>query len=111
VLGVDGRLPLLTSPILRSLWPAQPTLSGPLTVLICCYLVQPILVEEPSPQECLELLAGLAPRYEAFHRVALSQEALAAAVAAAQRYVAVFQRKLAAGSSVPHNKHCLVLTG
>lgn len=46
---------------------------------------QPILVEEPSPEECLQLLAGLAPRYEAFHRVRLSQAALAAAVAAAQR--------------------------
>ncbi|KAF6256690.1 P-loop containing nucleoside triphosphate hydrolase protein, partial [Scenedesmus sp. NREL 46B-D3] len=49
--------------------------------------LQPILVEEPSPEECLQLLAGLAPRYEAFHRVTLSQAALAAAVAAAQRYI------------------------
>jgi ATP-dependent Clp protease ATP-binding subunit ClpA len=53
-------------------------------------LLQPILVEEPSPQECLQLLSGLAPRYEAFHRVTLSQPALAAAVAAAQRCGVVF---------------------
>ncbi|KAF8070970.1 clpB [Scenedesmus sp. PABB004] len=53
----------------------------------CRRAAQPILVEEPSPRECLELLAGLAPRYEAFHRVTISQQALATAVAAAQRYV------------------------
>eukprot|EP00878_Enallax_costatus_P010956 GHUV01011444.1.p1 GENE.GHUV01011444.1~~GHUV01011444.1.p1 ORF type:complete len:1219 (+),score=421.40 GHUV01011444.1:689-4345(+) len=48
---------------------------------------QPVLVEEPSPQECLELLSGLAPRYEAFHHVAITQQALETAVLAAQRYV------------------------
>lgn len=48
--------------------------------------MQPVLVEEPSPQECLQLLTGLAPRYETFHHVSISQEALATAVAAAHRY-------------------------
>ncbi len=52
-------------------------------------LLQPVLVEEPSPEECLQLLQGLAPRYEAYHGVSISAPALAAAVAAAQRCATV----------------------
>lgn len=48
-------------------------------------VLQPILVEEPSPLECLQLLQGLAPRYETFHGVQLPHNTLATAVAAAQR--------------------------
>ncbi len=47
---------------------------------------QPVLVEEPSEAECLELLKGLAPRYEAHHRVHYSPGALAAAVTSAKRW-------------------------
>lgn len=47
--------------------------------------LQPILVEEPSGQECLQLLEGLAPHYETFHGVNLPHATLATAVAAAQR--------------------------
>jgi len=43
------------------------------------------LVEEPSEAECLELLKGLAPRYEAHHRVHYSAAALATAVTSAKR--------------------------
>ena len=43
------------------------------------------MVEEPSEAECLQLLQGLAPRYEAHHRVHYAAPALAAAVSAAKR--------------------------
>jgi ATP-dependent Clp protease ATP-binding subunit ClpA len=46
---------------------------------------QPVLVEEPSEAECLALLRGLAPRYEAHHRVHYAPAALAAAVTSAKR--------------------------
>jgi hypothetical protein len=46
-----------------------------------------VLVEEPSEAECLTFLRGLAPRYEAHHRVHFTPGALAAAVRSAKRYV------------------------
>jgi hypothetical protein len=49
------------------------------------FCLQPILVEEPTAEECLQLLQGLAPRYETFHDVTISPAAMSAAVAAAQR--------------------------
>jgi ATP-dependent Clp protease ATP-binding subunit ClpA len=44
-----------------------------------------VLVEEPSEEECLQLLQGLAPRYEAHHRVHYAPAALATAAASAKR--------------------------
>jgi ATP-dependent Clp protease ATP-binding subunit ClpC len=48
---------------------------------------QPVLVEEPSPEEALAILEGLQERYERHHRVAYSSDALAAAVALSARYI------------------------
>ena len=48
---------------------------------------QAVLVEEPSGEEAVELLAGLRPRYEAFHRVTYTDAALREAVSCAQRSV------------------------
>ncbi|MCL8206469.1 MAG: ATP-dependent Clp protease ATP-binding subunit [Actinomycetia bacterium] len=49
---------------------------------------QPIMVEEPSVEETLKILEGLRDRYEAHHRVQITQEALEAAVRLSDRYVA-----------------------
>ncbi len=48
---------------------------------------QPIQVEEPSKEECVEILKGLRPYYEKHHNVEISDDALAAAVEMSARYV------------------------
>jgi len=48
---------------------------------------QPITVDEPSAEEALEILRGLRDRYEAHHRVKISEEAIEAAVKLADRYI------------------------
>jgi ATP-dependent Clp protease ATP-binding subunit ClpC len=49
---------------------------------------QPILVGEPSVDEAVEILRGLKGRYEAHHRVKITEEAIAAAAEFSDRYVA-----------------------
>src|ERR671918_2904288 len=49
--------------------------------------LQPILVEEPSVEETIEILRGIKERYEAHHRLEISDEALKAAAELAARYV------------------------
>jgi ATP-dependent Clp protease ATP-binding subunit ClpC len=48
---------------------------------------QKILVKEPSVQETEKILAGLRERYEAHHRVRITDEALKAAAYLADRYI------------------------
>ncbi len=48
---------------------------------------QPIIVEEPGPEETLAILKGVRPVYEAHHRLVISDEALEAAVDLSSRYV------------------------
>ncbi len=48
---------------------------------------QPILVEEPSVDETLEILRGVNERYEEHHRLKISDEALSAAATLAARYI------------------------
>ncbi len=48
---------------------------------------QTILVEPPSKTEALEILRGLRDRYEAHHRVQISDEALEASVELSDRYI------------------------
>lgn len=49
---------------------------------------QPIIVAEPTKEETLEILRGIKHRYEQFHRLAISDEALQAATSLATRYIA-----------------------
>lgn len=48
---------------------------------------QPITVEEPTLEHCLEILEGLCSRYEAHHHVKIEEEALKAAVGMSARYI------------------------
>src|SRR5690606_41840396 len=48
---------------------------------------RPILVEEPSVADTVEILKGLRDRYEAHHRVTITDEALSAAATMGDRYV------------------------
>lgn len=48
---------------------------------------QPIQVEQPSVKETIAILEGLRDRYEAFHRVTITDEALEAAATMADRYI------------------------
>jgi len=48
---------------------------------------QPVLVEEPSQEDALEILRGIKTRYEEHHQLTISDEALKAAVDFAARYV------------------------
>src|SRR6186713_481013 len=48
---------------------------------------QPILVDEPSVLDTVEILKGLRDRYEAHHRVTITDEALEAAATLADRYI------------------------
>jgi ATP-dependent Clp protease ATP-binding subunit ClpC len=47
----------------------------------------PVFVDEPSVDETIEMLHGLRDRYEAHHKVRISEEALAAAAKLSQRYI------------------------
>ncbi len=47
----------------------------------------PVFVEEPSVEDTIEMLRGLARRYEAHHRVTISDSALVAAAQLSHRYV------------------------
>jgi ATP-dependent Clp protease ATP-binding subunit ClpC len=49
---------------------------------------QPILVEEPTEEETVEILRGLREKYESHHGVEISDEALGAAARYSHRYVA-----------------------
>ncbi len=49
---------------------------------------QPIKVEEPSVAHTIEILKGLRERYEEFHRVTITDQALVAAANLADRYIA-----------------------
>jgi ATP-dependent Clp protease ATP-binding subunit ClpC len=48
---------------------------------------QPIVVEQPSVEETIEILHGLRPNYEEHHRLTISDEALEAAAKLSSRYV------------------------
>lgn len=48
---------------------------------------QPIYVDEPSAKESNEILKGLKDRYEEFHHLKISQEAIDAAVKLSDRYI------------------------
>ena len=48
---------------------------------------QPVTVGEPTAEEALEILCGLRDRYEAHHKVRITDEALAAAVKLSDRYI------------------------
>jgi ATP-dependent Clp protease ATP-binding subunit ClpC len=49
--------------------------------------VQPVLVREPTVEETIDILHGLKDRYEAFHRVRISDEAIVAAAELSDRYI------------------------
>ena len=48
---------------------------------------QPITVEEPTEEQCLDILRGLRSRYEEHHHVTIGDEALDASVRLADRYI------------------------
>lgn len=48
---------------------------------------QPVLVGEPSEEDALQILKGLRDRYEAFHKVKITDEALETAVQLSSRYI------------------------
>ncbi len=48
---------------------------------------QPIQVNEPTVEESIQILKGLRDRYEAHHRVSISDEAITAAVKLSDRYI------------------------
>jgi len=47
----------------------------------------PILVEEPNIDESIEIMRGIAPKYEIFHQIQYQDEALKAATELAERYI------------------------
>lgn len=49
---------------------------------------QPVMVGEPSEEEAIEILKGLRDRYEAHHKVKITDEAIDAAVKLSSRYIA-----------------------
>ena len=48
---------------------------------------QPIMVEEPSEEETVEILKGVRGNYERHHQVEITDEALEAAVKLSKRYI------------------------
>ena len=49
--------------------------------------LQPVFVGEPSVESTVEMLKGLRPRYEAHHKIKISDDALEAAAKLSQRYI------------------------
>lgn len=49
---------------------------------------QPVMVGEPTQEEAVEILKGLRDRYEAHHKVKITDEAIQAAVELSARYIA-----------------------
>jgi ATP-dependent Clp protease ATP-binding subunit ClpC len=49
--------------------------------------LQPVFIGEPSVEATVEMLKGLRPRYEAHHKIKISDEALEAAARLSQRYI------------------------
>jgi ATP-dependent Clp protease ATP-binding subunit ClpC len=49
--------------------------------------LQPIFISEPSIEASIEILKGLRPRYEAHHKIKITDEAIDAAVKLSQRYI------------------------
>src|SRR5207342_1371361 len=49
--------------------------------------LQPVLVSEPTVAETIEILTGLKDRYEAFHRVRITEEAIVVAAELSDRYI------------------------
>jgi len=49
--------------------------------------LQPVFLEEPAVEATIEMLHGLRPRYEAHHKIKISDEALEAAARLSQRYI------------------------
>ncbi|ACI19400.1 ATP-dependent Clp protease ATP-binding subunit [Dictyoglomus thermophilum] len=48
---------------------------------------QPIMVDEPTPEETIQILKGLKERYENYHRVKITDEAIEEAVKLSVRYI------------------------
>ncbi len=48
---------------------------------------QPIEIREPSPEEAIIILKGIAPRYEEHHKIKISEDALRAAAELSHRYL------------------------
>ncbi|ATO49534.1 ATP-dependent Clp protease ATP-binding subunit [Brevibacillus laterosporus] len=48
---------------------------------------QPIQVDEPTPEDAIKILSGLRDRYEAHHRVKITDEAIDQAVKLSDRYI------------------------
>ncbi len=49
--------------------------------------LQPVFIGEPSIEATIEMLRGLRPRYEAHHKIKISDEALEAAARLSKRYI------------------------
>ncbi len=49
--------------------------------------LQPVFVEEPTKEETIEIIKGIVPRYEAHHKVKISEAAIRAAVELSERYI------------------------
>jgi len=49
--------------------------------------LQPVFISEPSVEATIEMLHGLRPRYEAHHKIKISDSALEAAAKLSQRYI------------------------
>src|SRR5690606_20903258 len=48
---------------------------------------QPVFVSEPTVPQAIEILRGLRDRYEAYHKVKITDEAIVAAAELSDRYV------------------------
>lgn len=48
---------------------------------------QSVMVEEPTTQQAIEILSGIAHKYEEHHQVVITKEAIAAAVQLSERYI------------------------
>ena len=48
---------------------------------------QPVIIDEPTEEESIEIIKGLKPKYEEHHRLIISDEAIVAAVKLSSKYI------------------------
>ncbi|MBI4137070.1 AAA family ATPase, partial [Candidatus Roizmanbacteria bacterium] len=48
---------------------------------------QPVMINEPNPEDAIEMLRGTKDKYEAFHKVSISDDAVKSAVKLSSRYI------------------------
>jgi len=86
--AMTGRVAVVISRLAKVKAPARSRVKQRASCCAVCRRFQPVYVLEPSEQQTLQILQGLAERYERHHHCCYDDEALEAAVKLSHTYIA-----------------------